>query len=117
MFAICDMHGESTLSVEAVLTLDDAVLAAVKMLEDDPEMSELTVWEVDRTGALLTHHRTITFGPDTRWNSVVVVLRPGEHVRPPGPVPHRIGEEDLEGYELGSSKRIALEQRLGEWTI
>lgn len=115
MYAICDIDGETLREVEH-WTLDEMVSDAVAMLEDDPELHELTIWEIDPSGNAITHLRTVTFGPDANWQSVVVVLKPGEHVRAPGPIPHRISEEDLDGYSLDDPKRWALEQRLGEWS-
>lgn len=123
LYAICNIDGD-VLSLEPERgrirvglweDVDDAADAARRLLEDDPELRELNVWEVHPSGNLLTHHRTITFGPDANWNSVVVVLKPGEHVQAPGPIPHRISEEDLDGYSLDDPKRAALEGRLGEW--
>ncbi len=95
--------------------LDEAVDGAVALLKDDPELRELTVWEFDPSGNLVTHRKTITHGPDANWDTVIVVLDPGEHVRAPAPVPHRITEDDLDAYELGDPKRITLERHLGEW--
>lgn len=111
-YAICDIDGEEHQRAE---TLDGAVELAGHLLADEPELHELTVWSIHPSGNLIEHLRTITFGPDASWNSVVVVLKPGEHVRAPGPIPHRISEEDLEGYDLDDPKRAALEARLGEW--
>ena len=112
-FAVCDIAGDE---LDRGTVLHEMIEWAKERLSDDPEIRELTVWAIDPSGNLLTHLRTITFGPDASWNSVVVVLKPGEHVQAPGPVPHRISEEDLEGYSLDDPKRISLEQRLGEWT-
>src|ERR1043165_8259209 len=106
-YAICDIDGEI---LGLWSQLDPAVWDAECRLAEDPELREVTVWEIDPSGNLLTHHRTVTFGPDANWDSIVVVLKPGEHVRAPGPIPHRISEDDLDGYELGSPKRAALEQ-------
>jgi hypothetical protein len=98
-------------------TLDEAIAKAKADLEDDPERhSELEIWELDENEAFAYHVRTVTFVPDEYWESVVGVLSPGEKIQPPGPIPHRITEEDLEGYDLGDPKRAALEQRIGEWT-
>lgn len=120
LYVICDMDGEEVSgpwrsSATSWPTMNAAVDEAVAMLYDDPEQGELTVWALNPSGNLITHLRTVTFGPDANWDTVIVVLQPGEHVRAPGPVPHRITEEDLDAYELGSSKRMALEQQLGEW--
>jgi len=113
-YVICDMEGEPLFD-QIDERLDRVVGWAKERLEDDPEMRELTVWQIDASGNATTHLRTITFGPDANWDSVVVVLKPGEHVQAPGPVPHRISEEDLGAYELGSPKRSAMEERLGDW--
>jgi hypothetical protein len=120
LYVVCDTDGEEVSGrwrgeVRRWPTMEKAVDEAVAMLYDDPEAGEFTVWQLDPSGNLVTHLRTITFGPDASWNSIVVVLEPGEHVRAPGPVPRRISEEDLEGYSLDDSKRWSLEQRLGEW--
>lgn len=112
-FVICDIVGDIHGDVET--RLDFAIDQAKNLLEDDPELGELTVWEQHPSGNLMTHHRTITHGPDANWQSIVVVLKPGEHVRAPGPIPHRITEDDLDGYELGSYKRAVLEEHLGDW--
>jgi hypothetical protein len=112
-YAICDIGGDEL--DNGLSTLGHAIEAAVAMLDDDPEQGELTVWSIHPSGNLIEHLRTVTFGPDANWDTVIVVLKPGEHVRAPGPVPRRIREEDLDGYELDDPKRIALEQRLGEW--
>lgn len=117
MYAICDMDGEvlERWPGKSDDALALAIIGARTMLEDDPELRELTVWQIDPSGNLLTHHRTITHGPDANWDSIVVVLKPGEHVRAPGPIPRQITEEDLDGYDLDDPKRAALESRIGEW--
>lgn len=112
MFVVCDIAGGDLFRRDM---LDQAIADARDLLSDDPELREVTVWEIHPSGNLVTHLRTVTFGPDSDWQSVVVVLEPGEQVRAPGPIPHRITEEDLEGYSLDDPKRRALEERLGEW--
>lgn len=114
-YVICDIVGEEVGDIET--RLDFAINQAKEKLEEDPELRELTVWEIDPSGNLVTHMNTITFGPDADWQSVVVVLKPGEHVQAPGPIPHRITEDDLDGYELGSYKRAVLEEHLGDWGL
>jgi len=115
MFTIQDTEGY----VVGVRHGPDGLQAAIELgkvlLDDDPELRELTVWESHPSGNLRTHHKTITFGPDANWDTIVVVLDPGEHVRAPGPIPRRITEDDLDAYDLGDPKRITLERHLGEW--
>jgi len=112
-YVICDITGEITGDFET--RLDFAIDQAKSKLEDDPELGELTIWEIDPSGNLITHLRTITHGPDADWQSIVVVLKPGEHVQAPGPIPHQITVEDLDGYERDSYKRAVLEEHLGDW--
>jgi hypothetical protein len=88
--------------------LDDAVREAKRLLADNPERGELIVAE-------WRHIKTVTFGPSADWDTEIVVLEPGERISAPGYVPHRISEEDLEGYELDDPKRWALAERIGEW--
>jgi hypothetical protein len=114
-YVICNIVGDLVGDVET--RLDFAIEQAKQKLEDDPELGELTVWEQHPSGNLVTHERTITHGPDADWQSVVVVLKPGEHVQAPGPIPHRITEEDLDGYERDSYKRAVLEEHLGDWGL
>jgi hypothetical protein len=113
MFAVCNHDGDELSGPWR--TLEWAIGDARDRLEDDPELGEVIVWEIDPSGNLVTHHRTVTFGPDANWQSEVVVLKPGERIRAPGRVPRRITEDDLEGYDLGDPKRQALEERIGEW--
>lgn len=115
MYGIYNIVGDQVGDYEE--TLDFAVEKAKKRLEDDPELAELTVWEIHPSGNLISHLKTITHGPDADWQSIVVALDPGEHVQPPGPIPHRITEDDLDGYELGSYKRAVLEEHLGDWGL
>ena len=79
--------------------LDEAVKAAKARLEDDPELRELTV-------ALYEPLRTVTFGPDADWQSVVVVLKPGEKIQPPGD--SRWRDEDIEAYEREHDAAVAV---------
>jgi hypothetical protein len=119
MFVVCNSEGNEMSGQWR--SLEAAVGDAKDMLEDDPELGELEVWQIDRHEkdgtAVPGHVKTITFGPDAHWDTIVVVLDPGEKPRPPGPVPHRVTEEDLDGYDLGDPKRIALEQVIerGGW--
>lgn len=46
--------------------------------------------------------RTVTFGPDADWQSVVVVLEPGERPEPPGPVPYDWAADNV--YDLHDPK-------------
>lgn len=96
-------------------TLTAATRSGVERLEDDPELGELLVYEVGRTAPTGTHMKTITHGPDANWDTIVVVLEPGERIGRPGYVPRQITEEDLEGYELGDPKRIGIERAIGTW--
>jgi hypothetical protein len=112
VFVICKIDGYEISG--RWRSLDAAIEAAKDRLEDDPELGELTIWEFDENGNFSYHVRTVTFGPDANWDSIVVVLMPGEQIQPPGPVPRRISEEDLDGYDLGDPKRAYLESRLGE---
>ena len=79
--------------------LSDAIQEATRRLEDDPELRELTV-------ALYEPLRTVTFGPDTDWQSVVVVLKPGEKIQPPGE--SRWRDEDIEAYEREHDAAVAV---------
>lgn len=114
-FCICNIAGDLVGDIET--RLDFAVEQAKAKLEDDPELGELTVWEMHPSGNAMTHLKTITHGPDADWQSIVVVLDPGAHVRAPGPIPHRITEDDLDAYPLGSYKRAVLEEHLGDWGL
>lgn len=101
--------------VDTRATLAEATSAAVSRLEDDPELGTLEVFERVRSPQGIEHVKTITHGPDANWDTIVVVLDPGEKIKPPGYVPRRITEEDLEAYELGDPKRISLEFEIGAW--
>lgn len=70
--------------------LEVAVEEAKKRLTEDPELHELTV-------ALYEPLRTICWGPDENWDSVVTVLKPGEKLQPPGD--SRWRDEDIAAYE------------------
>lgn len=74
MFTVETVSGDEVLRAE---TLAEATVWARNALEDDPEVGTLLIWEdgVER--------RTVTFGPDADWQSVVVVLEPGEQIEPP----------------------------------
>ena len=85
--------------------LDEAVKAAKALLEDDPELRELTV-------ALYEPLRTVTFGPDADWQSVVVVLKPGEKIQPPGD--SRWRDEDIEAYEFAARDGVTTDLETGE---
>lgn len=99
-------------------TLEAAVEAARRRLEDDPEFRSLDVYAVDHVGNW-THERTVTFGPDANWESVVVVLEPGQKIEPPAGsyLPRQLTEEDLDAYDLGDAKRITLQRMMdeGQW--
>ena len=79
--------------------LEAAVKAAKALLEDDPEQRELDIWRSE-------HVRTVTFGPDADWQSVVVVLKPGEKIQPPGD--SRWRDEDIEAYEREHDAAVAV---------
>ena len=85
--------------------LSDAIQEATRRLEDDPELRELTV-------ALYEPLRTVTFGPDANWQSVVVVLKPGEKIQPPGD--SRWRDEDIEAYEFAMRDGITTDLETGE---
>ena len=90
-----------------------AVADAREMLEDDPERGELTVWELDEHEAFAYHVRTIAFGPDRDWQSVVVDLAPGERVTAPGPIPAEFhcDPDESAGYALDDPKHPTFYER------
>jgi len=85
--------------------LSDAIQEATRRLEDDPELRELDIFYSQ-------HVRTITFGPDADWQSVVVVLKPGEKIQPPGE--SRWRDEDIEAYEFATRDGITTDLKTGE---
>lgn len=93
MFTVETVSGDEVLRAE---TLAEATVWARNALEDDPEVGTLLIWE---NGA---ERRTVTFGPDADWQSVVVVLKPGERPEPPGPVPYDWAADNV--YDLHDPK-------------
>ena len=85
--------------------LSDAIQEATRRLEDDPELRELDIFYSQ-------HVRTITFGPDADWQSVVVVLKPGEKIQPPGD--SRWRDEDIEAYEFAARDGVTTDLETGE---
>ena len=86
--------------------LSDAIQEATRRLEDDPELRELDICELDENENFSYHVRTVTFGPDADWQSVVVVLKPGEKIQPPGD--SRWRDEDIEAYEREHDAAVAV---------
>ena len=79
--------------------LSDAIQEATRRLADNPELGELNIFYSQ-------HVRTVTFGPDADWQSVVVVLKPGEKIQPPGD--SRWRDEDIEAYEREHDAAVAV---------
>lgn len=65
-----------------------AIADALARLEDDPEQGELHVARVEMIGCA-------THVPDADWQSVVAWVPEGEKITPPGPVPHRVTEDEF----------------------